>query len=128
MCPQVQEFLLESFAQGTEGLMLKRLDDGAAYQPSKRSESWIKIKRCDDECTLFFPMFNLLLSQRGLGFSPDSHFHLRHALKSEKAEKAELEEQNLTKRKSSGSSMTCVHVGFPWQPWSRCTRQVLESF
>lgn len=25
--------------------MLKRLDDNAAYQPSKRSESWIKIKR-----------------------------------------------------------------------------------
>lgn len=43
---QVQEFLLQSFAAGTEGLMLKRLDQGATYQPSKRSESWIKIKRC----------------------------------------------------------------------------------
>jgi hypothetical protein len=29
-----------------QGLMLKRLDAGSAYQPSKRSESWIKIKRC----------------------------------------------------------------------------------
>ena len=28
--------------------MLKALDVGAAYQPSKRSESWIKIKRCTD--------------------------------------------------------------------------------
>ena len=26
--------------------MLKRLDVGASYQPSKRTESWIKIKRC----------------------------------------------------------------------------------
>ena len=43
---QVQAFLLESFADGTEGLMLKRLDFGATYQPSKRTESWIKIKRC----------------------------------------------------------------------------------
>ncbi len=25
--------------------MLKRLDVGASYQPSKRTESWIKIKR-----------------------------------------------------------------------------------
>jgi ATP-dependent DNA ligase len=29
-----------------QGLMLKRLDAGSAYQASKRSESWIKIKRC----------------------------------------------------------------------------------
>lgn len=43
---QVQDFLLKSFAEGTEGLMLKRLDAGSTYQPSKRSESWIKIKRC----------------------------------------------------------------------------------
>ncbi len=42
---QVQDFLLQSFAAGTEGLMLKRLDADATYQPSKRSESWIKIKR-----------------------------------------------------------------------------------
>ena len=45
----MQEFLLEAFADGTEGLMLKRLDVGAGYQPSKRTESWIKIKRCAPE-------------------------------------------------------------------------------
>ena len=42
---RIQEFLLESFAGGTEGLMLKALDVAAAYQPSKRSDSWIKLKR-----------------------------------------------------------------------------------
>lgn len=41
----VQEFLLESFAGGTEGLMLKALDVAAGYQPSKRSDSWIKLKK-----------------------------------------------------------------------------------
>jgi len=40
----VQEFLLESFSKGAEGLMLKQLDSGG-YQPSKRSESWLKVKR-----------------------------------------------------------------------------------
>ncbi len=43
---RIQEFLLESFAGGTEGLMLKALDVAAGYQPSKRSDSWIKLKRC----------------------------------------------------------------------------------
>ncbi|KAK9829240.1 hypothetical protein WJX72_004715 [[Myrmecia] bisecta] len=42
---RLQEVLLEAFAGGTEGLMLKCLDVGAAYQPSKRSDSWIKLKR-----------------------------------------------------------------------------------
>ena len=42
---RIQEFLLESFAGGTEGLMLKALDVAAGYQPSKRSDSWIKQKR-----------------------------------------------------------------------------------
>ena len=42
---RIQEFLLESFAGGTEGLMLKALDVAAGYQPSKRSDSWIKLKR-----------------------------------------------------------------------------------
>jgi ATP-dependent DNA ligase len=51
----VQAYLLEAFADGTEGLMLKRLDVGAAYQPSKRTESWIKIKRCVP-CFLELPM------------------------------------------------------------------------
>jgi len=43
---RIQELLLESFAGGTEGLMLKALDVAAGYQPSKRSDSWIKLKRC----------------------------------------------------------------------------------
>ena len=43
---RIQEMLLESFAGGTEGLMLKALDVAAGYQPSKRSDSWIKLKRC----------------------------------------------------------------------------------
>ena len=42
---RIQEMLLESFAGGTEGLMLKALDVAAGYQPSKRSDSWIKLKR-----------------------------------------------------------------------------------
>ena len=42
---QVQTYLLESFASGTEGLMLKSLDKAATYQASKRSENWIKLKR-----------------------------------------------------------------------------------
>eukprot|EP00884_Botryococcus_braunii_P017318 jgi/Botrbrau1/426/Bobra.110_2s0076.1 len=46
----VREFLQEAFAEGAEGLMLKALDEGASYQPSKRSESWLKIKKdyCED--------------------------------------------------------------------------------
>ena len=39
----VETWLLEATAAGTEGLMLKSLD--AAYQPSRRSESWIKLKK-----------------------------------------------------------------------------------
>ena len=41
----MQNYLLESFASGTEGLMLKALDTNATYQASKRSESWLKIKK-----------------------------------------------------------------------------------
>ena len=41
----MQTYLLESFASGTEGLMLKALDTNATYQASKRSESWLKIKK-----------------------------------------------------------------------------------
>lgn len=51
---QLQELLLESFAAGMEGLMLKTLDAGAAYQPSKRSDSWVKLKRC---CPHFSSIF-----------------------------------------------------------------------
>ena len=47
MAARVQEALLEAFAAGTEGLMLKVLDGPTSgYQPSKRSESWIKLKKC----------------------------------------------------------------------------------
>ena len=43
----IHAFLLEAFAAGTEGLMLKALDGPASgYQPSRRSESWLKIKKC----------------------------------------------------------------------------------
>lgn len=38
-----QGFLLESLENGAEGLMVKQLDRGA-YEPSKRSESWLKVK------------------------------------------------------------------------------------
>ena len=44
---KVQECLLDAFAAGTEGLMLKALDGpSAGYQPSRRSESWLKVKKC----------------------------------------------------------------------------------
>lgn len=39
----IETWLLEATAASTEGLMLKSLD--AAYQPSRRSESWIKLKK-----------------------------------------------------------------------------------
>ena len=43
----IHAFLLEAFAAGTEGLMLKVLDGPkSGYAPSKRSESWLKIKKC----------------------------------------------------------------------------------
>lgn len=35
--------LVQAVAAGTEGLMLKRMS--AAYEPSRRSESWIKVKK-----------------------------------------------------------------------------------
>ncbi|KAG1658390.1 hypothetical protein FOA52_010069 [Chlamydomonas sp. UWO 241] len=39
----VHALLLRSLDDGAEGLMLKSLD--AAYEPSRRSEAWIKVKR-----------------------------------------------------------------------------------
>eukprot|EP00198_Chlamydomonas_reinhardtii_P008670 XP_001698007.1 predicted protein [Chlamydomonas reinhardtii] len=38
----VMDMLLQSFNTGAEGLMLKRLDGASAYEPSRRSEAWIK--------------------------------------------------------------------------------------
>lgn len=42
----IREHLQDALAAGTEGLMLKALTGpSATYQPSKRSNSWLKIKR-----------------------------------------------------------------------------------
>ncbi|MEW5298883.1 MAG: hypothetical protein WDW36_001957 [Sanguina aurantia] len=43
---RVTEFLMRSLDEGAEGLMLKRLDGPRSiYEPSKRADSWIKVKR-----------------------------------------------------------------------------------
>jgi DNA ligase-1 len=40
---EIESSLHESVAGNCEGLMIKRLDDEATYQPSKRSYSWLKV-------------------------------------------------------------------------------------
>lgn len=42
---KIQAFLLESVANGCEGLMIKTLEENATYEPSKRSLNWLKVGR-----------------------------------------------------------------------------------
>lgn len=41
----LRSHLLHAVAAGAEGLMLKALDERSAYEPSKRSDSWLKLKK-----------------------------------------------------------------------------------
>ncbi|KAI5056524.1 hypothetical protein GOP47_0028342 [Adiantum capillus-veneris] len=42
---QVENFLEEAINSSCEGIMVKTLDSESAYAPSKRSDSWLKVKR-----------------------------------------------------------------------------------
>ncbi|SIO73282.1 DNA ligase 1 [Babesia microti strain RI] len=42
---ELQEFLNESIANNSEGLIAKTLVENASYEPSKRSLNWLKIKK-----------------------------------------------------------------------------------
>ncbi|MES1905635.1 MAG: tRNA ligase [Paramarteilia canceri] len=41
----IDEFFQNSIENGCEGLMIKSLDNNATYQASKRSQSWLKLKK-----------------------------------------------------------------------------------
>lgn len=43
--PEIEATLLGAIAGGGEGLMLKFLDTRCAYEPSKRADSWLKLKK-----------------------------------------------------------------------------------
>jgi DNA ligase-1 len=42
---ELTAFFHQALANSCEGLMAKVLEDGSSYEPSKRSDSWLKIKR-----------------------------------------------------------------------------------
>jgi DNA ligase 1 len=43
--PEIEGALLRAIAEGGEGLMLKFLDSRCMYEPSKRADSWLKLKK-----------------------------------------------------------------------------------
>jgi DNA ligase-1 len=42
---RINAFLEEAFQSSCEGIMVKSLDVNAGYCPTKRSDSWLKVKR-----------------------------------------------------------------------------------
>jgi DNA ligase-1 len=42
---EIEDFLNKSIEDSCEGLMIKTLTEKSSYQPSKRSFSWLKLKK-----------------------------------------------------------------------------------